>query len=228
MSPAPCGASGTRPGDIVHIAYGYRSFFFFLKPAGLGAHYGAERLAARLVPVSGGMTTRQVTLIEDFAATTIMVTPSYMLSSSTNTGPRGSIPFRNSPLQGRHFSEAEPWTNCHCAQRSKTPYDMHAVGILQPSEVIGPGVAKQCVDTKDGSMSGKRPFLKIPKNHRPRDGRGSARWRAGGGVGRGGAELVFLARSLTPRKRFTIVSRYRTRDLTPAFGPGTARTHLRR
>lgn len=135
-------ASGTRPGDVVHISYGYGLF-----TGGLGAHYGAEKLGATVVPVSGGMTERQVTLIEDFRASTIMVTPSYMLSILDEYRARGLDP-RKSPLNVGIFG-AEPWTN---AMRSEVEqaFDMHAVDIYGLSEIMGPGVANECVETKDG------------------------------------------------------------------------------
>jgi phenylacetate-CoA ligase len=135
-------ASGTRPGDLVHVAYGYGLF-----TGGLGAHYGAERLGCTVVPASGGMTTRQVTLIEDFSATTIMVTPSYMLSILDEYRAQGLDP-RKSPLEVGIFG-AEPWTNAMRAEIEEA-FDMHAVDIYGLSEVIGPGVANECVETKDG------------------------------------------------------------------------------
>ncbi|MEM7290719.1 MAG: AMP-binding protein, partial [Pseudomonadota bacterium] len=135
-------ASGTRPGDVVHIAYGYGLF-----TGGLGAHYGAEKLGCTVVPVSGGMTPRQVTLIEDFKPTTIMVTPSYMLAILDEFKAQGLDP-RASSLEVGVFG-AEPWTN---AMRGdvEAAFDMHAVDIYGLSEIIGPGVANECVETKDG------------------------------------------------------------------------------
>ncbi len=147
-------ASGTRAGDIVHVAYGYGLF-----TGGLGAHYGAERLGATVVPASGGMTARQVTLIEDFRADTIMVTPSYMLSILDEYRARGLDP-RKSPLKVGIFG-AEPWTN---AMRAEIEYafDMHAVDIYGLSEVMGPGVANECVETKDGLHIWK--IISIPRS----------------------------------------------------------------
>ncbi|MCG6115476.1 MAG: phenylacetate--CoA ligase [Mesorhizobium sp.] len=197
-------ASGTRRGDIVHIAYGYGLF-----TGGLGAHYGAERLGCTVVPVSGGMTTRQVTLIEDFSATTIMVTPSYMLSILDEYRAQGLDP-RNSPLQVGIFG-AEPWTNAMRAE-IETAFDMHAVDIYGLSEVIGPGVANECVETKDGLHVWEDHFY--PEIIDPETGEVLPDGERG--------ELVFT--SLT-KEAFPIV-RYRTRDLTRLL-PGTARTMRR-
>lgn len=197
-------ASGTRPGDIVHIAYGYGLF-----TGGLGAHYGAERLGCTVVPVSGGMTTRQVTLIEDFKPTTIMVTPSYMLSILDEYRAQGLDP-RQSPLQVGIFG-AEPWTNAMRAE-IEDAFDMHAVDIYGLSEVMGPGVANECVETKDGLHIWEDHFY--PEIVDP---------ITGDPVEDGGqGELVFT--SLT-KEAFPIV-RYRTRDLTRLL-PGTARTMRR-
>jgi phenylacetate-CoA ligase len=197
-------ASGTRPGDIVHIAYGYGLF-----TGGLGAHYGAERLGCTVVPVSGGMTARQVTLIEDFRASTIMVTPSYMLSILDEYRAQGLDP-RKSPLQVGIFG-AEPWTN---AMRSEIEeaFDMHAVDIYGLSEVMGPGVANECVETKDGLHIWEDHFY--PEIIDPQTGQPVADGEKG--------ELVFT--SLT-KEAFPII-RYRTRDLTRLL-PGTARSMRR-
>lgn len=197
-------ASGTRPGDIVHIAYGYGLF-----TGGLGAHYGAERLGCTVVPVSGGMTARQVTLIEDFRASTIMVTPSYMLSILDEYRAQGLDP-RKSPLQVGIFG-AEPWTN---AMRSEIEeaFDMHAVDIYGLSEVMGPGVANECVETKDGLHIWEDHFY--PEIIDPETGQPVADGEKG--------ELVFT--SLT-KEAFPII-RYRTRDLTRLL-PGTARSMRR-
>jgi phenylacetate-CoA ligase len=197
-------ASGTRPGDIVHIAYGYGLF-----TGGLGAHYGAERLGCTVIPVSGGMTTRQVTLIEDFGATTIMVTPSYMLAILDEYREQGLDP-RKSPLQVGIFG-AEPWTNAMRAE-IEDAFDMHAVDIYGLSEVIGPGVANECVETKDGLHIWEDHFY--PEVIDPVTGEVLPDGERG--------ELVFT--SLT-KEAFPIV-RYRTRDLTRLL-PGTARTMRR-
>ncbi|SFI94186.1 phenylacetate--CoA ligase PaaK [Aerobium aerolatum] len=197
-------ASGTRRGDIVHIAYGYGLF-----TGGLGAHYGAERLGCTVVPISGGMTPRQVTLIEDFGASTIMVTPSYMLSILDEYRAQGLDP-RNSPLQVGIFG-AEPWTNAMRAEIEEA-FDMHAVDIYGLSEVMGPGVANECVETKDGLHIWEDHFY--PEVIDPVTGAVLPDGEKG--------ELVFT--SLT-KEAFPII-RYRTRDLTRLL-PGTARTMRR-
>jgi phenylacetate-CoA ligase len=197
-------ASGTRPGDVVHVAYGYGLF-----TGGLGAHYGAERLGCTVVPVSGGMTTRQVTLIEDLRATTIMVTPSYMLSILDEYRAQGLDP-RQSPLEVGIFG-AEPWTNAMRGEIEQA-FDMHAVDIYGLSEVIGPGVANECVETKDGLHVWEDHFY--PEIIDPDTGEPVADGEKG--------ELVFT--SLT-KEAFPVI-RYRTRDLTRLL-PGTARTMRR-
>ena len=135
-------ASGGRPGDIVHCAYGYGLF-----TGGLGAHYGAEKLGCTVIPVSGGMTERQVTLITDFKPRIIMVTPSYMLSILDEFRRQGVDP-RESSLAVGIFG-AEPWTNA-VRDEIERAFDMHAVDIYGLSEIMGPGVANECVETKDG------------------------------------------------------------------------------
>ena len=197
-------ASGTRSGDVVHVAYGYGLF-----TGGLGAHYGAEKLGCTVVPVSGGMTERQVTLIEDFAATTIMVTPSYALSILDAYREAGLDP-RNSPLQVGIFG-AEPWTNA-MREEIEQAFDMHAVDIYGLSEVIGPGVANECVETKDGPVIWEDHFY--PEVINPQTGEVVPEGEEG--------ELVFT--SLT-KEAFPII-RYRTRDLTRLL-PGTARSMRR-
>ena len=197
-------ASGTRSGDVVHVAYGYGLF-----TGGLGAHYGAEKLGCTVVPVSGGMTERQVTLIEDFAATTIMVTPSYALSILDAYREAGLDP-RNSPLQVGIFG-AEPWTNA-MREELEQAFDMHAVDIYGLSEVIGPGVANECVETKDGPVIWEDHFY--PEVINPQTGEVVPEGEEG--------ELVFT--SLT-KEAFPII-RYRTRDLTRLL-PGTARSMRR-
>jgi phenylacetate-CoA ligase len=197
-------ASGTRPGDVVHIAYGYGLF-----TGGLGAHYGAERLGCTVVPVSGGMTARQVTLIEDFRPTTIMVTPSYMLAILDEYRRQGLDP-RKSPLQVGIFG-AEPWTNAMRAE-IEDAFDMHAVDIYGLSEVMGPGVANECVETKDGLHIWEDHFY--PEIIDPQTGRVLPDGEKG--------ELVFT--SLT-KEAFPVI-RYRTRDLTCLL-PGTARSMRR-
>ncbi len=206
---AACGArsmraSGTRPGDVVHIAYGYGLF-----TGGLGAHYAAERLGCTVVPVSGGMTQRQVTLIEDFKATTIMVTPSYFLSILDEYRARGLDP-RESPLEVGIFG-AEPWTDA-MRREIEQAFDMHAVDIYGLSEVMGPGVANECVESKDGLHVWEDHFY--PEVIDPETGIPVADGEKG--------ELVFT--SLT--KEAMPIVRYRTRDLTRLM-PGTARSMRR-
>ena len=197
-------ASGTRPGDVVHVAYGYGLF-----TGGLGAHYGAEKLGCTVVPVSGGMTQRQVRLIEDFGASTIMVTPSYALSILDEYRAQGRDP-KESALRVGIFG-AEPWTN---AMRTEieAAFDMHAVDIYGLSEVIGPGVANECVETKDGLHIWEDHFY--PEVIDPATGQVLPDGTLG--------ELVFT--SLT-KEAFPII-RYRTRDLTRLL-PGTARSMRR-
>ena len=197
-------ASGTRPGDVAHIAYGYGLF-----TGGLGAHYGAERLGCTVVPVSGGMTERQVTLIEDFGATTIMVTPSYMLNILEQYQKAGLDP-RRSPLQVGIFG-AEPWTNA-MRQEVEEAFDMHAVDIYGLSEVMGPGVANECVETKDGLHVWEDHFY--PEIIDPETGEVLPDGEMG--------ELVFT----TLTKEGLPMIRYRTRDLTRLL-PGTARSMRR-
>ncbi|MEM9429957.1 MAG: phenylacetate--CoA ligase PaaK [Pseudomonadota bacterium] len=197
-------ASGTRPGDIVHIAYGYGLF-----TGGLGAHYGAERLGCTVVPVSGGMTERQVTLIEDFRPTTIMVTPSYMLNILEQYQRSGIDP-SDCPLDVGIFG-AEPWTNAMRAE-VEAAFDMHAVDIYGLSEILGPGVANECVETKDGLHIWEDHFY--PEIIDPETGAVLPNGEMG--------ELVFT----TLTKEGLPMIRYRTRDLTRLL-PGTARTMRR-
>lgn len=197
-------ASGTRPGDRVHIAYGYGLF-----TGGLGAHYGAEKLGCTVVPVSGGMTERQVTLIQDFKPSTIMVTPSYVLSVLDAFKAQNIDP-RDTSLEVGIFG-AEPWTNA-MREEIEQAFDMHAVDIYGLSEVMGPGVANECVETKDGPTIWEDHFY--PEVINPDTGQVVADGEPG--------ELVFT--SLT-KEAFPII-RYRTRDLTRLL-PGTARSMRR-
>ncbi|MDJ0945352.1 MAG: phenylacetate--CoA ligase [Kiloniellales bacterium] len=197
-------ASGGRRGDKVHVAYGYGLF-----TGGLGAHYGAEKLGCTVIPVSGGMTERQVQLIRDFAPEVIMVTPSYMLSILDEFRNQGFDP-RASSLKVGIFG-AEPWTESMRREIEQT-FDMHAVDIYGLSEVMGPGVANECVETKDGLHVWEDHFY--PEIIDPVTGE----VLPDGEIG----ELVFT--SLT--KEAMPVVRYRTRDLTRLL-PGTARS-LRR
>src|ERR1700686_3260800 len=197
-------AAGGRTGMIMHNAYGYGLF-----TGGIGAHYGAERLGCTVVPVSGGMTERQVQLINDFKPDIITVTPSYMLAILDEFKRQGLDP-RQSSLKIGIFG-AEPWTN---AMRSEieAAFDMDATDIYGLSEVIGPGVAQECVETKDGLHIWEDHFY--PEVIDPETGAVLPDGEKG--------ELVFT--SLT-KEAFPIV-RYRTRDLTRLL-PGTARTMRR-
>ncbi len=197
-------AAGGRPGDTVHVAYGYGLF-----TGGLGAHYGAERLGCMTVPVSGGMTERQVTLIEDFKPEVIMVTPSYMLAILDEFRRQGRDPAASSLKVG--IFGAEPWTNAMRAEIEQA-FDMHAVDIYGLSEVMGPGVANECVETKDGLHIWEDHFY--PEVIDPETGAVLPDGELG--------ELVFT--SLT--KQALPVIRYRTRDLTRLL-PGTARSMRR-
>jgi phenylacetate-CoA ligase len=197
-------AAGGRAGMTCHIAYGYGLF-----TGGLGAHYGAERLGCTVVPISGGMTERQVALIEDFVPDIIMVTPSYMLAILDEFRKRGLDP-RGTSLKVGIFG-AEPWTNAMRAE-IEAAFDMHAVDIYGLSEVIGPGVASECVETKDGLHLWEDHFY--PEIIDPETGAVLPDGERG--------ELVFT--SLT--KEAMPIIRYRTRDLTRLL-PGTARTMRR-
>ncbi len=197
-------ASGGRAGDIVHVAYGYGLF-----PGGLGAHYGAERLGCTVVPISGGMTERQVRLIVDFRPRVIMVTPSYMLSILDEFRRQGVDPRQTSLAVG--IFGAEPWTNAMRGEIEQA-FDMHAVDIYGLSEVMGPGVANECVETKDGLHIWEDHFY--PEIIDPETGRVLPDGERG--------ELVFT----TLTKEGLPIVRYRTRDLTRLL-PGTARTMRR-
>jgi phenylacetate-CoA ligase len=197
-------ASGGRPGMKVHVAYGYGLF-----TGGLGAHYGAERLGCAVIPVSGGMTERQVQLICDFEPDIIMVTPSYMLAILDEFKAKGIDP-RESSLSIGIFG-AEPWTN-QMRSEIEDAFAMDAVDIFGLSEVMGPGVANECVETKDGLHIWEDHFY--PEVIDPESGTPLQDGERG--------ELVFT----TLTKEGLPVIRYRTRDLTRLL-PGTARTHRR-
>ncbi|MBT9385404.1 phenylacetate--CoA ligase [Pseudooceanicola sp. CBS1P-1] len=197
-------AAGGRPGDMLHNAYGYGLF-----TGGLGAHYGAERLGCTVVPMSGGMTERQVTLMQDFRPDIIMVTPSYMLSILDEFRRQGLDP-RQSSLKVGIFG-AEPWTNAMRAEIEEA-FDMHAVDIYGLSEVMGPGVAQECVETKDGLHVWEDHFY--PEIIDPVSGAVLPDGELG--------ELVFT----TLTKEGLPMVRYRTRDLTRLL-PGTARAMRR-
>ena len=197
-------ASGVQAGDLVHCAYGYGLF-----TGGLGAHYGIERLGARVVPMGGGQTEKQITLIQDFKPKAIMVTPSYMLNILEAYRAAGLDP-RASSLQVGIFG-AEPWTNA-MREEIEQAFDMHAVDIYGLSEVMGPGVANECVETKDGLHLWEDHFY--PEIIDPETGDVLPDGSEG--------ELVFT--SLT--KEGMPMIRYRTRDLTRLL-PGTARSMRR-
>ncbi|MFJ4245817.1 phenylacetate--CoA ligase PaaK [Streptomyces iakyrus] len=198
-------AAGGRPGHKVHVSYGYGLF-----TGGLGAHYGAERAGCLVIPASGGMTARQVQIIQDFRPEIIMVTPSYMLTLLDEFERQGIDPRRSSLRVG--IFGAEPWTE-EMRREIEERMDIHAVDIYGLSEVIGPGVAQECVETKDGLHVWEDHFY--PEVVDPVTGEVLPEGEEG--------ELVFT--SLT--KEALPVVRYRTRDLTRLL-PGTARPAFRR
>jgi phenylacetate-CoA ligase len=197
-------AAGARKGDTVHISYGYGLF-----TGGLGAHYGAEKLGLTVIPFGGGQTERQVQLIQDFQPDIIMVTPSYMLALADEFDRQG-VSAKDSSLRIGIFG-AEPWTN-DMRQVIEKRMGIDAVDIYGLSEVIGPGVANECVETKDGPTIWEDHFY--PEIINPDTGEPVADGEWG--------ELVFT--SLT--KEALPIIRYRTRDLTRLL-PGTARTMRR-
>ncbi|RLJ98881.1 phenylacetate--CoA ligase PaaK [Ruegeria conchae] len=197
-------ASGLRRGDMVHNAYGYGLF-----TGGLGAHYGIERLGATVVPMSGGQTAKQVDLITDFKPDGIMVTPSYMLNILEQYHKVGLDP-RECSLAVGVFG-AEPWTDSMRSEVEQA-FDMHAVDIYGLSEIMGPGVANECVETKDGPVIWEDHFY--PEIIDPQTGE----VMPDGEIG----ELVFT----TLTKEGLPMIRYRTRDLTRLL-PGTARSMRR-
>lgn len=197
-------AAGGRPGDITHVAYGYGLF-----TGGLGAHYGAERLGCTVVPMGGGQTEKQLTLIQDFKPRIILVTPSYLLNVIEEMRRQGIDP-QGTSLEIGIFG-AEPWTD---AMRAEIEQQMsiEATDIYGLSEVMGPGVAQECVESKDGPTIWEDHFY--PEIIDPETGEVLPDGEEG--------ELVFT--SLT--KQAMPVIRYRTRDLTKLL-PGTARTMRR-
>ena len=197
-------AAGARPGDKVHVAYGYGLF-----TGGLGAHYGAERLGLAVIPLGGGMTERQVQLIADFKPEIIMVTPSYMLAIADEMERQGLDPRKCSLRLG--IFGAEPWTN-ELRKQIEERLSLDAIDLYGLSEVIGPGVAQECVETKDGLTVWEDHFY--PEIIDPQSGALLPDGEKG--------ELVLT--SLT--KEALPVVRYRTRDLTRLL-PGTARTMRR-
>jgi phenylacetate-CoA ligase len=197
-------ASGGRAGDIVHVVCGYGLF-----TGGLGAHYGAERLGCTVVPMSGGMTERQVQLINDFRPSVIMVTPSYLLAIADEFE-RQNLDPGNSSLQ-IGICGAEPWTEA-MRREIEQRFAMDALDIYGLSEVIGPGVANECIETKDGLHLWEDHFY--PEVVDPATGEVLPDGERG--------ELVLT----TLTKEAMPVIRYRTRDLTRLL-PGTARTMRR-
>jgi phenylacetate-CoA ligase len=197
-------AAGARHGDMVHISYGYGLF-----TGGLGAHYGAERLGLTVVPFGGGQTEKQVQLIADFKPDIIMVTPSYMLAIADEFERQGLDPTRSSLHTG--IFGAEPWTN-ELRAAIEQRLTIAAVDIYGLSEVMGPGVASECAETKDGPTIWEDHFY--PEIIDPETGKVLPEGEFG--------ELVFT--SLT--KQALPIIRYRTRDLTRLL-PGSARTMRR-
>jgi phenylacetate-CoA ligase len=197
-------AGGARPGDIVHVSYGYGLF-----TGGLGAHYGAERLGLTVVPFGGGQTEKQVQLITDFKPSIIMVTPSYALAIADEFERQGIDPMASSLRLG--IFGAEPWTN-EMRREIEARLGLDAVDIYGLSEVMGPGVASECLETKDGPTIWEDHFY--PEIVDPVTGEPVADGEQG--------ELVFT--SLT--KEALPIVRYRTRDLTRLL-PGSARTMRR-
>jgi phenylacetate-CoA ligase len=197
-------AAGVRRGELVHVAYGYGLF-----TGGLGAHYGAEYMGCTVIPMSGGQTEKQVRLIADLRPAAIMVTPSYMLAIGDEFERQGLDARATSLKVGIHG--AEPWTEA-MRREIEDRFDMHAVDIYGLSEVMGPGVASECVETKDGLHVWEDHFY--PEIIDPATGDVVPDGEQG--------ELVFttLTREAQP------LVRYRTRDLTRLL-PGTARTMRR-
>ena len=197
-------AAGGRAGDKVHISYGYGLF-----TGGLGAHYGAERLGCAVIPMSGGQTEKQAQLIRDFDPDIIMVTPSYLLNISDAIDRQGIDPAKLALRVG--ILGAEPWTEA-IRQEIETRLQIDAVDIYGLSEVMGPGVAQECVETKDGPTIWEDHFY--PEIIDPDTGAVLPDGEQG--------ELVFttLTREAMP------IIRYRTRDLTRLL-PGTARSMRR-
>ncbi len=197
-------AAGGRAGDIVHVAYGYGLF-----TGGLGAHYGAERLGCTVIPMSGGMTERQVQLIVDFRPDIIMVTPSYMLAIAEEMERQGIDP-KSTSLKVGIFG-AEPWTPA-MRQAIEAKVGMDAIDIYGLSEIVGPGVAQECIETKDGLTVWEDHFY--PEIIDPETKQVLPEGEKG--------ELVFT----TLTKEALPVIRYRTRDLTRLLPP-TARSMRR-
>lgn len=193
-------AAGGKPGDKVHVSYGYGLF-----TGGLGAHYGAERLGCTVIPMSGGQTEKQVRLIHDFDPDIIMVTPSYMLNIADEMERQGVDPHRLKLRLG--IFGAEPWTN-DLRRSIERRLDIRATDIYGLSEIMGPGVAQECGETQDGPTVWEDHFY--PEIINPQTGEPVADGEMG--------ELVFT----TLTKEGLPMIRYRTRDLTRLL-PGTAR-----
>ena len=193
-------AAGGKPGDKVHVSYGYGLF-----TGGLGAHYGAERLGCTVIPMSGGQTEKQVRLIHDFDPDIIMVTPSYMLNIADEMERQGVDPYKLKLRLG--IFGAEPWTN-DLRQSIERRLDISATDIYGLSEIMGPGVAQECGETQDGPTVWEDHFY--PEIINPETGEPVADGEMG--------ELVFT----TLTKEGLPMIRYRTRDLTRLL-PGTAR-----
>ena len=196
-------AAGGRRGDIIHVAYGYGLF-----TGGLGAHYGAEKLGCTVIPISGGMTERQVQLIVDFKPKIIMVTPSYMLAIVEEMQKQGVDP-KTCSLRIGIFG-AEPWTAA-MREAIETKTSLDAIDIYGLSEIIGPGVAQECIETKDGLTVWEDHFY--PEIIDPDSGEVLPEGEKG--------ELVFT--SLT--KEALPMIRYRTRDLTRLLPPRKRTQH---
>lgn len=197
-------AAGGKPGDIAHVAYGYGLF-----TGGLGAHYGAERLGCTVIPMSGGATQRQVQLINDFKPDIILATPSYTLTIADEFERLGIDPRSTSLKVGLHG--AEPWSQA-MREEIEQRFDMHAIDLYGLSEVMGPGVSCECVESKDGLHFWEDHFY--PEIIDPESGAVLADGERG--------ELVITSLS----KEALPVIRYRTRDLTRLL-PGTARSMRR-
>ena len=193
-------AAGGKPGDKVHVSYGYGLF-----TGGLGAHYGAERLGCTVIPMSGGQTEKQVRLIHDFDPDIIMVTPSYMLNIADEMERQGVDPHKLKLRLG--IFGAEPWTN-DLRRSIERRLDIRATDIYGLSEIMGPGVAQECGETQDGPTVWEDHFY--PEIINPETGEPVADGEMG--------ELVFT----TLTKEGLPMIRYRTRDLTRLL-PGTAR-----
>jgi len=199
--------AGARPGDVIHNAYGYGLF-----TGGLGAHYGGERLGATVVPMSGGNTERQIVLLQDFGARVLCATPSYALSIAEVAEKQG-IDLRQSNLEIGIFG-AEPWSEA-MRKELDARLGIKAVDIYGLSEILGPGVAAECVEARDGLHGWEDHFLFEVID--PETGKQVPEGESG--------ELVIT----TLTKEALPMLRYRTRDITRVSRErcGCGRTHLR-